>query len=158
MSVIEDMPLSLPTGSELAGSENGGSSEHRAVRSNRSFELPALNQDRTKFSSEPSHSMGDLPPIELERADFAAFSHGDLPPIDQLGFDAADLATQSLPVDLMSMKSFKKPALQLRRSHFSKKDLVLDRLETCTASEPCRAAMDLLFSTFPDPESSRHHY
>lgn len=100
MSVIEDMPLSLPTGSELAGSENGGSSEHRAVRSNRSFELPALNQDRTKFSSEPSHSMGDLPPIELERADFAAFSHGDLPPIDQLGFDAADLATQSLPVDL----------------------------------------------------------
>lgn len=29
----------------------------------------------------------------------------------------------------MSMKSFKKPALQLRRSHFSKKDLVLDRLD-----------------------------
>lgn len=27
------------------------------------------------------------------------------------------------------MKSFKKPALQLRRSHFSKKDLVLDRLD-----------------------------
>lgn len=103
MSVIEDMPLSLSTGSELAGSENGGSngsSEHRAVRSNRSFELPALNQDRTKFSS---HSMGDLPPLEsleLERADFAAFSQGDLPPIDQLGFDTADLATQSLPVDL----------------------------------------------------------
>ena len=107
MSVIEDMPLSLPTGSELAGSENGGSSEHRAVRSNRSFELPALNQDRTKFSSEPSHSMGDLPPIELERADFAAFSHGDLPPIDQLGFDAADLATRSLPVDLTLTKKKK---------------------------------------------------
>ena len=97
MSAIEDMPLSLPIGSEVAGNENGGSSEHQAVRSNRSFELPALNQDRTKFSS---HSMGELPPLELERADFAAFSQGDLPPIDQLGFDAADLATQSLPADL----------------------------------------------------------
>lgn len=155
MSVIEDMPLSLPTGSELAGSENGGPSGHQPVRSNRSSELPPLNQDRTKFSS---HSMGELPPLELERADFSAFSMGDLPPIDQLGFDAADLATRSLPVDLMSMKGFKKPALQLRRSHFSKKDLVLDRLETCTASQPCGTAVDLLFSTLPDPESSRHRY
>lgn len=151
MSVIEDMPLSI--GSEPSGSENGGSSEHQAARSNRSFALPPLNQDRTKFSS---HSMGELPPLELDRADFVAFSQGDLPPID-IGFDADDLATQSLPVDLMSMKGlkgFKKPGLQLRRSQFSQKDLVLDGVERCTASPS--TAIDLLFSTLPDPESSRH--
>eukprot|EP00438_Fugacium_kawagutii_P001575 Skav221817 [mRNA] locus=scaffold885:23458:24631:+ [translate_table: standard] len=148
MSVVDDLPLSLPVDEgSSAASENVAPSDvspdERANFTSHSLgDLPPMDLERAKFTS---HSLGDLPPMDLERAHFSSFTSGDLPPMEEL-------ATMSLPVDWMNMKGFRKTPLQLRRSQFSHKNLVLDKSEVVS---PSLSPADL-FSALPDPESSRH--
>ena len=99
MSVVEDLPLSLPmVRAGLAREDEVESPDSPGIHS-QTDSLPSLSQDKAKFFS---YSMGDLPPLELERDDrdaFSSFTMGDLPPIELEPESAADLATMSLPVD-----------------------------------------------------------
>jgi len=151
--LVEEMPLTLldmakPMSDD--GNDTDFSEDHPALSGFSVNDLPS-HGERAKYSS---FTTGDLPDLamELERTE-------GLPPLHR-PFKAEDLATMSLP--LTRTGSFKQLSLQERRDQFRRqsKSLVLEKLDS-SVSQSCSAsslfALDLLSSTLPDPESSRHH-